>query len=85
MHHLQQFDAHAGGQSVRHCVCHCEGLVGLDFDGVDAVAGGFGVCGCARDGEGGVGAYDSQRIVRILRFAMTSLFIATSLLFRGCG
>ena len=52
-HHPGQYDA-AYSRSVRSSAGDGEGLVGLDFDSVDAVAGGFGVCGCAGDGEGGI-------------------------------
>ena len=55
LHHQPgQYDA-AYSRSVRGSAGDGEGLVSLDFDSVDAVAGGFGVCGSARDGEGGVG------------------------------
>ena len=64
-HHPGQHDA-AHRRSVRRRAGEGEGLVGLDFDGVDTVAHGFGVCGSALDGQGGVGAYDSRCIVRIL-------------------
>ena len=64
-HHPGQHDA-AHRRRVRRSTGDGEGLVGLDFDGVDAVAHGFGVCGSALDGQGGVGAYDSRCIVRIL-------------------
>ena len=64
-HHPGQHDA-ANRRSIRRSAGDGEGLVGLDFDSVDAVAGGFGVCGSALDCQGGVGAYDSRCIVRIL-------------------
>ena len=64
-HHPGQYGA-AYSRSVRSSAGDGEGLVGLDFDSVDAVAGGFGVCGSALDCQGGVGAYDSRCIVRIL-------------------
>ena len=53
-HHPGQYDA-AYSRSVRSSAGDGEGLVGLDFDSVDAVAGGFGVCGSALDCQGGVG------------------------------
>ena len=53
-HHPGQHDA-AHRRSVRRRAGEGEGLVGLDFDGFDAVAGGFGVRGSALDGQGGVG------------------------------
>ena len=63
--HPGQHDA-AHRRRVRRRAGDGEGLVGLDFDSVDAVAHGFGVRGSALDGQGGVGAYDSRCIVRIL-------------------
>ena len=63
LHHQPgQHDA-AHRRSVRRRAGDGEGLVGLDFDSVDAVAGGFGVCGSALDCQGGVGAHYSSRLV----------------------